>query len=158
MLHAHLAFFLSLLRSLSGVEIVLGVSSRTILFVSFVVFHFRSPLHATPRMHRCRMPVQCFSSLNSKPVTVVDQDEEPGALKLDKLPTLKPAFKKDGSVTAANASSINDGAAAFVVMSAEKAAALGVQVSEHTHECGKLARCTFGFVWPRCFESSSFQP
>lgn len=71
---------------------------------------------------------------------VVDQDEEPGALKLDKLPTLKPAFTKDGSVTAANASSINDGAAAFVVMSAEKAAALGVQVSEHLNAC----------VWQAC--------
>jgi acetyl-CoA acetyltransferase len=64
-------------------------------------------------------------------VKVVDEDEEPGALKLDKLPGLKPAFKKDGSVTAANASSINDGAAAFVVMSAEKAAAQGIQVWAH---------------------------
>ena len=62
-----------------------------------------------------------------KPGTLVTQDEEPGALKLDKLPGLRPAFKKDGTVTAANASSINDGAAAFVVMSAEKAAALGLK-------------------------------
>jgi len=58
--------------------------------------------------------------------TVVDVDEEPGALQLPKLPTLKPAFKKDGTVTAANASSINDGAAAFVVMSLAKCTELGL--------------------------------
>jgi len=49
--------------------------------------------------------------------TVVDEDEEPGKLKADKVPDLRPAFKKDGSVTAANASSINDGAAAVFVCS-----------------------------------------
>jgi acetyl-CoA C-acetyltransferase len=53
-------------------------------------------------------------------------DEEPAALARDKVPTLKPAFKKDGSVTAANASSINDGAAALVVMSLERATSLGL--------------------------------
>ena len=62
-----------------------------------------------------------------KPTTLVTEDEEPGALKLDKLPGLRPAFKKDGTVTAANASSINDGAAAFVVMSADKAAELDLK-------------------------------
>lgn len=54
---------------------------------------------------------------------VVDTDEEPGRGRIDKFPTLKPAFKKDGTVTAANASSINDGAAAVVVMSREAAEA-----------------------------------
>ena len=48
---------------------------------------------------------------------LVDTDEEPGRVKFDKIPTLKPSFKKDGTVTAANASSISDGAAAFVVVS-----------------------------------------
>lgn len=57
---------------------------------------------------------------------IVDTDEEPGALKLDKVPSLRSAFMKDGTVTAANASSINDGAAAFVVMSASKASELGI--------------------------------
>lgn len=47
----------------------------------------------------------------------VDTDEEPGRGKLDKLPQLKPAFEKDGTVTAANASSINDGAAGMLVCS-----------------------------------------
>src|SRR5215471_17353728 len=55
----------------------------------------------------------------------VDADEEPFAAPLDKMPTLKPAFQKDGSVTAANSSKINDGAAALVVASEERAKAGG---------------------------------
>ena len=55
----------------------------------------------------------------------VDADEEPFAAPLDKMPTLKPAFQKDGSVTAANSSKINDGAAALVVTSSDKAKARG---------------------------------
>lgn len=58
---------------------------------------------------------------------VVNKDEEPTSLKLDKVPGLRPAFKKDGTVTAANASSINDGGAAMVIMSKDKADALGVK-------------------------------
>jgi len=53
--------------------------------------------------------------------TIVDQDEEPGKVNFDKIPGLKPVFDKNGVVTAANASSINDGAAALLVMSEEKA-------------------------------------
>ena len=53
---------------------------------------------------------------------VYDKDEQPLTAKLDKIPTLKPAFKKDGTVTAANSSSISDGAAALVLMSEEEAA------------------------------------
>jgi acetyl-CoA C-acetyltransferase len=51
----------------------------------------------------------------------VEKDEEPFAAPLDKMPTLKPAFQKDGSVTAANSSKINDGAAALVVASEDRA-------------------------------------
>jgi len=58
---------------------------------------------------------------------VFDTDEYPKATTLEKIGALKPAFKKDGSVTAANASGINDGAAAFIVMSKEKADALGLK-------------------------------
>ena len=60
-------------------------------------------------------------------VTVVDTDEEPYRSKLDKIPSLRPAFKKDGTVTAANASSINDGAAAVVLASEEKVNELGLE-------------------------------
>ena len=59
--------------------------------------------------------------------TVVSIDEGPGKIKLDKIPALKPAFKKDGTITAASSSSINDGAAALVLMRASKAAALGLK-------------------------------
>ena len=55
------------------------------------------------------------------------KDEEPFNVKFDKIPTLRPAFKKDGTVTAANASTMNDGAAALVLMSKEKAVALGLK-------------------------------
>ena len=58
---------------------------------------------------------------------VVNKDEEPGRVNFDKIPTLKPVFEKDGSITAANASTINDGAAAVVVMSRSRAQELGIQ-------------------------------
>ena len=58
---------------------------------------------------------------------VVDTDEEYTKVNTDKVPQLRPVFKKDGTVTAANASTLNDGAAAVVLMSASKAAELGLQ-------------------------------
>jgi acetyl-CoA C-acetyltransferase len=69
------------------------------------------------------------------PVTVKDRagervisiDEGPGKVKLDKIAQLKPAFKKDGTITAASSSSINDGAAALVMMTESTARRLGVQ-------------------------------
>lgn len=57
---------------------------------------------------------------------IVDTDEEFTKVKLDKIPSLRPAFTKDGTVTAANASTINDGAGAVVLMSKAKAEALGL--------------------------------
>jgi acetyl-CoA C-acetyltransferase len=80
------------------------------------------------------------------PVTVKDRsgervvtvDEGPGKIKLDKITSLKPAFKKDGTITAASSSSINDGAAAMVLMRESTAAQLGCKplariVSHATH-------------------------
>ncbi|SMF05858.1 acetyl-CoA C-acyltransferase [Pseudogulbenkiania subflava] len=58
--------------------------------------------------------------------TVVDTDEQPLKARPDKIPSLKPAFKPDGTVTAANASSISDGAAALVLMSEDEARARGL--------------------------------
>jgi acetyl-CoA C-acetyltransferase len=58
---------------------------------------------------------------------VFAKDEEYTNVKLDKIPTLNPAFTKDGTVTAANASTINDGAAALVLMSEDKALAMGLK-------------------------------
>ena len=57
----------------------------------------------------------------------IDRDEEPFRVDLDRMPSLRPAFKKDGTVTAANASKINDGAAALVLTTAEHAEQLGVR-------------------------------
>jgi len=58
---------------------------------------------------------------------IMDKDEEPFNVKFDKIASLKSAFKKDGSVTAANASTMNDGAAALVLMSSEKAKELNLK-------------------------------
>jgi acetyl-CoA C-acetyltransferase len=70
--------------------------------------------------------------------TVVATDEGPGKIKIDKIPTLRPAFKKDGTITAAASSSINDGAAALVMMRESMAKKLGCTplariVSHATH-------------------------
>lgn len=59
--------------------------------------------------------------------TIVNKDEEPWNVKFDKIPSLKPVFSKEGTVTAANASTMNDGAAAIVLMSTEKAKELGIK-------------------------------
>ena len=69
---------------------------------------------------------------------VIDTDEQPGKANVDKIPTLKPAFSKDGTVTAANSSSISDGAAAVVLMSEDKAKEKGLKplariVAQATH-------------------------
>ena len=58
-------------------------------------------------------------STKKGPITITE-DEEFKALRLDKVPTLKPAFKRDGTVTAANSSSINDGASALVLSTLDK--------------------------------------
>ena len=77
--------------------------------------------------------------------TVVDTDEQPGKAKPDKIPSLKPAFVKDGTITAANASSISDGAAALVMTRASVADKLGmkavarvVATAAHAHEPSKF--------------------
>lgn len=58
---------------------------------------------------------------------IVNEDEEYKNVKLEKIPALRPVFQKDGTVTAANASTLNDGASALVLMSKERAEALGVK-------------------------------
>ena len=58
---------------------------------------------------------------------IVDTDEDFSKVRHDKVPALRPVFKKDGTITAANASNINDGACAMVIMSADKAAEMGLK-------------------------------
>jgi len=76
---------------------------------------------------------------------MVDTDEQPGKARIDKIPTLKPAFAKDGTITAANASSISDGAAALVLTRQSVAKAEGwnarariVAHAAHAHEPAKF--------------------
>jgi acetyl-CoA C-acetyltransferase len=73
--------------------------------------------------------------------TVFDRDEEPPRCNIEKVPGLRPAFRKDGTVTAANSSKISDGAAAVVVMTADEAALRGIEPlariiahATHAHE------------------------
>ena len=82
---------------------------------------------------------------------VVDKDEQPLKAQLDKIPTLKPAFRKDGTVTAANSSSISDGAAALVMMRRSTAEKLGLKPlaivvgqSTHAHEPGWFTTAPVG--------------
>ena len=77
--------------------------------------------------------------------SIVSEDEQPGKARPDKIPTLKPAFSKDGTITAANASSISDGAAALVLTRQSTATAEGLPVrarivahAAHAHEPGKF--------------------
>ena len=64
---------------------------------------------------------------SKKGEVIIDKDEEPWNVKFDKIAALRPAFGKEGTVTAANASTMNDGAAALVLMSKEKAESLGLK-------------------------------
>ena len=64
---------------------------------------------------------------NRKGSVLIDKDEEPFRVKFDKIEKLRTVFKKDGTITAANASTINDGAAACVLMSLEKARELNIK-------------------------------
>ncbi|MEQ6290344.1 acetyl-CoA C-acyltransferase [Vogesella sp. GCM10023246] len=85
--------------------------------------------------------IAAVTMVGRKGEEIVDTDEQPLKANADKIPTLKPAFRKDGTVTPANASSISDGAAALVLMRASDAAAQGltplariVGHSTHAHE------------------------
>jgi len=68
-----------------------------------------------------------YEIVTRKGKSVVERDEEPFRADLDKMPSLKPAFEKEGTITAANASKINDGAAALVLTTAEEAARRGAR-------------------------------
>ena len=68
-----------------------------------------------------------ISIISRKSTNVVDTDELPGKAKIDKIPELRPAFSKNGTVTAANASSISDGAAALILMKELQAKELGLK-------------------------------
>jgi acetyl-CoA C-acetyltransferase len=78
--------------------------------------------------------------------TLVSEDDGPKSARPEKIPSLRPVFKKDGSVTAANSSSINDGGAAVVLMSAERAAREGRTVLARLRASGGAARAPLEFT------------
>jgi acetyl-CoA C-acetyltransferase len=78
--------------------------------------------------------------------TIVSEDDGPKAARPDKIPGLRPVFKKDGTVTAANASSINDGGAAVVLMTAERAQKEGRAVLGRLRAWGGAARAPVEFT------------
>ncbi len=90
------------------------------------------------------VPVEIEGKKGEK--TVVSDDDGPKTAKPDKIPALRPAFKKDGTVTAANASSINDGAAALVLMSAERAQREGRPALARLRAWGGAARAPIEFT------------
>jgi acetyl-CoA C-acetyltransferase len=90
------------------------------------------------------VPVELEGAKGAK--TVVDEDEGPRNARPDKIAALRPVFKKDGTVTAANASSINDGAAAVVLMTAERAQKEGRTVLGRIRGHGGAARAPVEFT------------
>lgn len=90
----------------------------------FALLSYRRALEALQRGEFRREIVSVPVSQRDGADQLVEEDEEPKRVSLERLPTLKPAFRKGGRVTAGNASSISDGAAALVVMLEEKANAL----------------------------------
>jgi acetyl-CoA C-acetyltransferase len=78
--------------------------------------------------------------------TIIDKDEEPSKVNFDKIPSLKPVFDKNGVVTAANASSINDGAAALLIMSDEKAKELNFTPLVELSAQGSSAKAPIQFT------------
>ncbi|HEU4384654.1 MAG TPA: thiolase family protein [Anaeromyxobacteraceae bacterium] len=90
------------------------------------------------------VPVEIEGKKGEK--TAVAEDEGPKSARPEKFPTLKPVFKKDGTVTAANASSINDGAAALVLMSAERARKDGRPALARLAAWGGAARAPMQFT------------
>lgn len=92
------------------------------------IFALRSQQLAAAAIQSGRLAQEILPvALNDKKQTVVQHDEHPRETSLEKLASLKPAFKKNGTVTAANASGINDGAGALVVTTAARAQELGVE-------------------------------
>lgn len=94
--------------------------------------------------------------------TIVTTDEAPTKAKPEKIPTLRPAFKKDGTVTAANSSSISDGAAALVLMRASTAEKLGVKPlarvvahTQHSHEPDWFTTAPVGAI-QKCLDKAGW--
>ncbi|GAB3021958.1 acetyl-CoA C-acyltransferase [Niabella terrae] len=95
---------------------------------------------------------------------IIRRDEEPFQVKFEKIPELRPAFKKDGTVTAANASTMNDGAAALVLMSRQKAEALQLKpvakilAYADAEQAPEWFTTSPSLALPRAIEKAGLQP
>ena len=94
---------------------------------AFAIESYRRAQAATAAGYFAREIVPVEIPQRKGAAVVVREDEEPGRGNFDKIPQLAPAFQKDGTITAANASKLNDGASAMVLMAAETAASLGLK-------------------------------
>jgi acetyl-CoA C-acetyltransferase len=92
------------------------------------------------------VPVEIKSPRKNAGSVIVDSDEEPGRGNIEKLPSLKAAFQKDGTVTAGNASSINDGAAAIVLVAREVAEKRNMKILGRIRSFGQAAQAPEWFT------------
>ncbi|MEG1234968.1 MAG: acetyl-CoA C-acyltransferase [Acinetobacter sp.] len=93
---------------------------------AFAIRSLKRAQHAITEGH-FKNEIVAVTVSSRKGDVIVDQDEQPFNANIDKIPTLRPAFAKDGTITAANASSISDGASALVLTSSDEAQARGLQ-------------------------------
>jgi acetyl-CoA C-acetyltransferase len=105
----------------------------------FAAASYRRALSALEKGEFKREIVPVAVPQRSEKELVVEEDEEPKRVRFEKLPTLKPSFKQGGTVTAGNASSINDGAAALVVMEEGRATAQGLKPIARIVACASFA-------------------
>ena len=105
----------------------------------FAAASYRRALSALEKGEFKREIVPVAVPQRSEKELVVDEDEEPKRVRFEKLPTLKPSFKQGGTVTAGNASSISDGAAALVVMEEGRATAQGLKPIARIVACASFA-------------------
>ncbi|OGP26348.1 MAG: acetyl-CoA acetyltransferase [Deltaproteobacteria bacterium GWA2_57_13] len=105
----------------------------------FAAASYRRALSALEKGEFKREIVPVAVPQRSEKELVVEEDEEPKRVRFEKLPTLKPSFKQGGTVTAGNASSISDGAAALVVMEEGRATAQGLKPIARIVACASFA-------------------
>jgi acetyl-CoA C-acetyltransferase len=112
----------------------------------FAITSYKRAIEATEKGYFSNEIVKIKVKDRKGNVTEVVQDEELGRVNFDKVPQLRPVFDKEGTITAANASSINDGAAAVLIMSEEKAKELGLKPLAKVLSHGSAAKAPEWFT------------
>ncbi len=112
----------------------------------FAITSYKRAIEATEKGYFADEIVKIKVKDRKGNVTEVEKDEELGRVNFDKIPGLRPVFDKEGTITAANASSINDGAAAVLIMSEEKAKELGLKPLAKVLSHGSAAKAPEWFT------------